>query len=214
MSERRAKRERKEFEASKVVVKKKDHSKVISNLIIVVVIAAVAGLGVFATWDSIVTVFERPSDVVSEQQPARTVAMVAEEKGTTAEELLAKCGLAESGLTAESTEDELYSKFTIESYAKFEDKTVEDLKAENGIEDLANDTLWMDATMKIPMGVVAEQSGATFEEFATQNGLPSEITAETTYEEALSIMQEQMAAQQAQEAPQEPTDDAQAAENE
>ncbi len=193
MSERRAKRERKENEATKVVVKKKDPARIVSNLIIVVVIAAVAGLGIFATWDNIVAVFNT-SDVQTQ-----TIADVAKEEGLTVDELLEKCGMTDLGLTAKSAADDLYAKFTIDSYAKFEDKTAEELKAENGIEDLANDTNWMEASMKIPMGKMAEQSGMTFEDFAKQNSLPEEITADMTYEEAMAVYQEQlMAAQNAE----------------
>lgn len=191
MSEKRAKRERKELEAVKPVVKKSNKGAILSNIVIVVVIAAIAGLGIFATKDKLATVFTT-TDVAQEQQ-VQTVADIAESEGMTAEELLEKCGMTDLGLTAESTADEMYSNFTIDSYAKYEGKTAEELKAENKIEDLPNDTNWIEASMKIPMSVMAEQSGLSFEEFAQQSGLPEGVTADMTYEEAMTIIQAQTA---------------------
>lgn len=196
MSEKHAKRERKDLAATKPVVEKKNTGAMLSNIVVILVVAAVAGLGIFATWDKIVTVFT-PSETQTGQ--VQTIADVAESEGMTAEELLEKCGMTELGLTGESTADELYSSFTIESYAKYEDKTPEELKAENGIEDLPNDTNWVDASMKIPMSVMAEQSGMSFDEFAAQNGLPEEVTADMTYEDAMTVMQEHSAEHEAEE---------------
>ncbi len=195
MSERQAKKNRKELSEIKTEVKQTNPKKVISNIVTAAVIAAVAALGVYATWDKIA-----PSLTASNEQTqveSQTIAEFAESQGTTADELLQKCGMTDLGLTGESDITEMQSKFTIESYAKFLDMTAEELKAENGIEDLANDTNWQEATMKIPMSKVAEQTGVTFEEFAKQNGLPEEITAEMTQEEAMNILQTQMMMEQA-----------------
>ena len=104
MSEKRAKRERKELEAVKPVVKKSNKGAILSNIVIVVVIAAIAGLGIFATKDKLATVFTT-TDVAQEQQ-VQTVADIAESEGMTAEELLEKCGMTDLGLTAESTADD------------------------------------------------------------------------------------------------------------
>ena len=110
------------------------------------------------------------------QPQIETIADYAESVETTAEELLAKCGMEDLGLTAESDINELYEKFTIDSYAKFTDTDAATLKAIYGIEDLADDTLWNEAQMKMPMYKVAEQAGLAFDEFAKQNQLPAEIT--------------------------------------
>lgn len=195
MSERQAKKNRKELSEIKAEVKQTNPKKVISNIVIAAVIAAVAALGAYATWDKIA-----PSLTTSNEQTqaeSQTIAEFAESQGTTVEELLQKCGMTELGLTGESDITEMQSKFTIESYAKFLDMTAEDLKAENGIEDLANNTNWQEAAMKIPMSKVAEQTGMSFEEFAKQNELPAEITAEMTQEEAMNILQTQMMMEQA-----------------
>ncbi len=192
MSEKRAKRERKEFETGAPASKKRNIAGIVSNIVIVILIAAVAGLGIYATWDKIEEVF-----APAETQEIQTVADVAAEEGMTAEELLEKCGMTELGLTGESSADDMYTKFTIESYAKYEDKTPEQLKEENGIQDLPNDMNWAEASMKIPMSAMAEQNGMSFEEFAEQSGLPDAITPDMTYEDAMKVIQEQAAAQQA-----------------
>ena len=190
MSESRAKRERKQQSAETVkTAQKKSPMEIIISVASVLLVVAVAGLGGYAIKDNIKAILpEKP------QPQIETVGDYAESIETTAEELLAKCGMEDSGLTADSDVDEMYEKFTIDSYAKFTDTDAESLKAINGIEDLPNDTLWSDAQNKVPMYKIAEQSGMTFEEFAQQNQLPAEITKDTTYEEALKVMEEQMAA--------------------
>lgn len=194
MSERRAKRNRKEM-ASEIKKTEKNPKKVLSNIVIAVVIAAVAGLGAYASYDKIKSELPTASeDASSNAAETQTIADLAESRGITAEELLANCGMTELGLTAESTADEMYAQFTIDSYAKFEEKTADELKAEYGIEQLANDTNWQEAQMLVPMSKIAEQSGMSFDEFAEQNGLPESITEDMTYEEAIMAIQEQMAA--------------------
>ena len=189
MSEKQAKRERKAQPAVVVAEKKKSPMDVIISVVAVILVVAVAGLGGYAVKDQIVSLLpEKPEPQIE------TVGDYAESVETTVEELLAKCGMEDAGLTADSDMNEMYEKFTIDSYAKFTDTDAETLKAIYGIQDLANDTPWQDAQMKMPMFKVAEQAGLAFDEFATQNQLPAEITKDTTYEEALKIMEAQMAA--------------------
>ena len=186
MSESRAKRERKAQQNEVKVAPKKSPMEIILSVVAVLLVVAVAGLGGYAVKDDIMAWLpEKP------QPQIETIADYAESVETTAEELLAKCGMEDLGLTAESDINELYEKFTIDSYAKFTDTDAATLKAIYGIEDLADDTLWNEAQMKMPMYKVAEQAGLAFDEFAKQNQLPAEITKDTTYEEALKIMEEQ-----------------------
>ena len=189
MSEKQAKRERKAQPAVVAPEKKKSPMDVIVSVVAVILVVAVAGLGGYAVKDQIAAILpEKPEPQIE------TVGDYAESVETTVEELLAKCGMEEAGLTADSDINEMYEKFTIDSYAKFTDTDAETLKALYGIQDLADETPWQDAQMKMPMYKVAEQAGLAFDEFATQNQLPSEITKDTTYEEALKIMEAQMAA--------------------
>ncbi len=189
MSEKQAKRMRREMAENKPEIPAAPR-KIWSKLIAVVVIIAVAGLGVYATYDKIATLLPQ-----AEQPVVETIADVAESEGITVEELLTKCGMTELGFTAETSAEELYNAFTIESYAKFEDKTTEEVKKDFKIEQLADDTLWQEAMMKVPMGIVAEQLGTTFEEYVEMNGFPEEITEDMPYEEALALWQEKLAAE-------------------
>ncbi len=180
MSERQAKLNRKSAPAPEK--QKRDKFGIVTTIAAVVIAIGVAAAGGYAVWDKI----------GPEPPVVTTVADIAAEYGITAEELIQKVGM--EGITPETESSEFNSKLTIDGYAKLEDKTAEQLKAEMGIESLSDDTLWQEASMKVPMGKVAEQSGTTFEEFATQNALPETITAQTTYEDAMKIMQETAAA--------------------
>ena len=181
MSESRAKRERKEQPKQAAVAPKKSKAEIIISIVAVLLVVAVAGLGVYALKDEIKALLPEPQ--------IKTIGDYAESIETTAEELLAKCGMEDLGLTEKSDMDEMYEKFTIDSYAKFTDTDAETLKAVYGIQDLANDTSWQEAQMKMPMFKVAEQAGLSFDDFAAQNQLPAEITKDTTYEDALKIME-------------------------
>ena len=184
MSESKSKKLRQE-QAPQVAPKKKDKSGLIFNIVVTLVIVVVVALGGWACYDTI-----KANMPVVEEEQVMTVAQVAQEEEMSVEDFLAKVGLADSGLTEESTADELLAKMTIENFAKFEDTEVEEFKAMYGIESLANDTPWNDAQMQIPMSKMAEnQYGMSFEEFATQNQLPPEITGDMTQEEAVAIMQ-------------------------
>lgn len=199
MSEKQAKRERKAQPTIEVAEKKKSPMDVIISVVAVILVVAVAGLGAYAVKDQLVALLpEKPEPQIE------TVGDYAESIKTTVEELIAKCGMEDAGLTADSNMNEMYEKFTIDSYAKFTDTDAETLKAVYGIQDLANDTPWQEAQMKMPMFKVAEQAGLAFDEFAAQNQLPAEITKDTTYEEAMKIMEAQAAASA------EATDDAEA----
>lgn len=198
MSESRAKRERKE-NASQVVPVKKNNSDKVINLVLALVIVVVAAIGGYAAYGKIKKERELNAAAQQAMQDAQnqvaTVADIAAEKGITVEELLAKTGLEASGLTAESTETDLFGVMTLEGYAKFMDEDVAELKKKFGIEKLDNGMLWQEAQLQITMAKVAEvEYEISFEEFAMQQGLPAEITGETTFGEALEIMQAQQAA--------------------
>ena len=184
MSESRAKRERKGKEPEVQV--KKNKSNILFNIIVVLVIIAVVGVGGWAVYEKI------KADAPVEQ--TQTIADIAAEEEMPVEELLSKIGLADEGFTGEEPAEDLLSIMTLENFAKFEDKDVEEFKKEYGIENLENDMLWEEAQMNIPMGKIAEmQYGTTFEEFAAQNGFPAEITADMTQGEAVAVMQAQSA---------------------
>ncbi|MBQ7986381.1 MAG: hypothetical protein IJ304_03840, partial [Clostridia bacterium] len=165
MSESKAKKQRKE-QVPQVAPKKKDRSGLIFNIVVILIIAAVAIPGGWAAYEKI-----KANMPVVEEEQVMTVAQVAQEEELSVEEFLAKVGLENSGLSADSTSEELLSTMTIENFAKFEDTEVNEFKTMYGIEHLDNATPWNEAQMEIPMGKMAEnQYEMSFEEFATQNG--------------------------------------------
>lgn len=187
MSESRAKKERK-ASAPDVQPVKKDKANIWFTLITVVVALAIVVAGGFAIYGKIQA--EKPVEEV------QTVADIALEEGLSAEEFLAKIGMDGGDFTGESSADDLLAAMTLENFAKFEDTDVEDFKKKYGIENLENDMLWNEASMNIKMSKIAElQYEMSFEEFAAQNQLPAEITADMTQAEAIGILQAQSNAQ-------------------
>jgi len=167
--------------------------------IIVVVALAIAGLGGYGIYEKVKqnkaeeeAWNQMMQQMQQEQSAPTTVETIAAAEGLSAEEFLKKIGLEDSGLTGQSTEQELQEKVTIENYALLKNMTVEDFKKMFGIEHLDNSMLWTEAQMKVPMGKVAEvEYQIPFDQFALEQGLPEEITAETTFEEAVAIMEAQ-----------------------
>lgn len=201
MSEKQAKLNRRE-KNEKTEKVKKDPKKTIETALCIVLVAAVAGLGAYASWNelkgetsAVQTDATETDTAETDTEQTQTVADIAEAEGQTADEFLQKCGLADSGLTGESEASEFYAKLTISGVAMSEDKTAAELKEEYGISDLSDDTLWQEAQLKVPMGVIAKQNGMEFAEFAETNGFPAEITADTTYEDAIKAIQTQQTAE-------------------
>ena len=201
MGERNAKKNKKENQAPVMAPKKSTGEKVFI-IVIVVIGLVIAGLGGYAIFEKIKKdkadqqAFEQLQQQLQQQaEQQETVETIASGEGLSVEEYLKKIGLEDSGLTGKSTAQELWSKLTIENYALMKDLDVNEFKAMYGIEKLENTMLWSEAELKVPMGKVAEvEYGITFEQFATENSLPEAITAETTFEEALAIMEAQAAA--------------------
>lgn len=187
MSEKQAKRERKAQADVPAPAKKKNVKAVVINIVVVLVVAAVAAIGVWAAYGKIKADAPQQEE---QAQTSQTVADLATNKGVTVQELLDKCGITDPSITGESSQEEFFAILTVENYAKYEGKTVEELKAEYGIESVENDTLWQDAQMQMPMSKVAElQYGMTFEDFKAQTGLAEEITGDMTQAQALEVLQ-------------------------
>ena len=117
MSESKAKKQRKEQVPQ--AAPKKDRSGLIFNIVVILVVAAVAIPGGWAAYEKI-----KAHMPVEEEPQVQTVAQVAQEEELSVEDFLAKVDLADAGLTAESTAEELMAKMTIENFAKFEDTEV------------------------------------------------------------------------------------------
>ena len=190
MSERNAKIKKKQNKENIQEPKKSTGEKVFIA-VVVVVLLAVIGLGGYAIYNKIQQEKALETPVTeTEDSNVITVGQIALEEGLSVEELLKKVGLEESGLTEESTSDELFEVMTVTGFAAFEDMEVGEFKKKYKIENVSDDTPWVKARGGITMGTLAEIEGISFEEFAQGMGFPPEVTAETTQDEFEKIIEE------------------------
>ncbi|MBQ7793276.1 MAG: hypothetical protein IJ366_02030, partial [Clostridia bacterium] len=150
MSERQAKKLRKEQpEVKKAAVKK---SSAGANAIFAVIIVAFLAVGGYA----VVNHYQ----VNNPKQPS-TVEDFAEEAGITTEEFLAKYGLdANEEINGDTDIYTAMNAMTVAKYAEYNGTTVEALAEEYAFSsDVTADTLWSDAQMYVPMSKVLEMSG-------------------------------------------------------
>jgi len=192
MSERSAKKNKKEM-VSPVFKPRKSTAEKVMIAVFVVIFLAVIGLGGWAVADKIIKEKAAETPVTEEQQTV-TVGQIALEEGLSVEEFLKKVGLESSGLTEESTSEELFEVMTVTGFAAFENMEVGEFKKKYKIEDVSDDTPWTTARGKVTMGTLAEIEGISFEEFAQGMGFPPEVTAETTQDEFQKIIEELYAA--------------------
>ncbi len=177
MSEKQAKKVRKDTPKAAPVKKQSIFTPL--NIIIAVAVIAVLALGVWATAGKVIESMPQP----------QTVATIAESEGLTVEEFLAKCGLSDKGFTGDTLTEEFFGVYTVANQASYEGLSLEELNEKYGFTDMSEDTLWQEATNKITVGAMAKMDGYEFEEYKTTMGLPEEVTADMTYEEAIEIVQ-------------------------
>ncbi len=198
MSERKAKRERKEQVAPE---KKKQKSNVLFNVVITVVVLAVVALGVWAVYPTI----NNNSQVIEDSMQTTTLGDVVAELGTTVEEFLATYQIDEAnGFTAESDIIEVTSQMTVENYAKFEGVTLDEIKAQfRYTDDVTPDMKMIEAQDYMPVDNIVMGTGTDYATFLSAYGLTVEdLPADTLYKDALPILQaaqEKLMEQQVQE---------------
>ncbi len=196
MGERQAKKNRKNVEKVEGVKKTVDKSTVIMNIILTAVIIAVLALGAYTLAPKFFNT--NLGEKAQVEQP--TVADFIEEKGITLDEFKAEYGLGErEDITEESFIDELSYEFSLDNYAKYQEKTVEELKEEYGLSaDVDNSTKWSDAIGMMTTKIVAEKFfGSDFESFRTQMGLPEDVKGDMLWSETEAIAEKMYAEQQA-----------------
>lgn len=167
------------------------------TLLIVVVIIAVLGLGVYATYGKVAKNIH--DNKIANGEMAETVEYAAEEAGMTVEDYLAQYGLENSSeVNGETPVDDLYGYMTFENYMTMANEgSGEELDLDAVMEDwgltdkVTKDTQWKDVEPLIPVGsYLGEEMLAQYKE---AYGLGDEVTAETTYGEFQTIVEEKIA---------------------
>lgn len=198
MSERQSKKQR---QTESVHVHKSHSGGGFSgiNVVIAIVIAAFLGLGIYAVASKYAS--KRAAQQDNGQQTSQTVSQYAEEQNMSTEEFLAQYGLdGDESITGDSTVSEACAKMSVEKFAEFSQKSVDELKSENGLgDDVTADMSWGDARNYIPVGKMCEQSGIKYSDFLNNYGLTEEeLPQDTKWSDAMPVLQEAIAKQQAE----------------
>ena len=199
MSEKQAKKQRKtQPEGGRKHTKGNSSAGI--NAVLILIVVAVLALGGYALGRSY---FEKKANQPSDDSAntVQTIAQYAEANGTTAEEFLAAYGLEDNEeITADTDINTAMGAMTVEKFAEFSEKSVDELKEEYGLgEAVTNDMTWNDAQGYVPVSKFAEMQGADYNTFLTNFGLTEEeLPADTIWNDALPILQEAAAAMQAE----------------
>ena len=173
-----------------------------ANVIIGVIIAAVLGLGIYATAPQIAENIANRQAEEEAQQP-QTVQTMADARGLSVEEFVLEYGLPE-GTTGETAMSDLYPNMTVRYYAKLNDQTPEELLAEMGIAETGNADMTMnDATNMMP-AVNYFGGEEALNQMKEMYGIGDEVQPDTPMSEANPIFEaayERMMAESATEAP-------------
>jgi len=184
MSERKAKKGRKEQVAANTPKKK---SNVLFNVIVTLVILAVVALGVWAVYPTL----NFGGEVIEDSLETQTLGAVAKERGTTAEEIIETYQLGEYDFNEDSDIISVTSKMTVENYAKFEGVTVDELKAQfKYTDDVTSDMTMEQAQDYMPVENIVMGTNTDYATFISAYGLTVEdLPADTLYKDALPILQ-------------------------
>lgn len=190
MSEKQAKRKKRESAENSAAVSK-DKSSILANIITVFIILAVLCLGVYAVGSKYMN--NSSSETADNTHESDTVADYIAENGMTFDEFKAEYGLEDnSGITEDTAVESAASSMTLDNYAKYTDTTLEELKSQYGLgDDVPDTTLWQDAMEYMTTGTVAHNIvGVDFDTLKSQMGLPDSVTEDTLWSETRSIMSE------------------------
>lgn len=166
MSERQAKKLRKEQPGQKTTAVKKTGSWF--NAVLVLIVAAVLVLGGYMVYNQYKV--KHPST-----EP-ETVADRAKTEGITADEFLAKYGIdTVEGVDKDTALTTATGYMTVEKYAEFEGTTVDELKANYGFDAaVTNDMVMNDAQEYISIGKASEMMGMDYASMLQMYGLTEE----------------------------------------
>lgn len=186
MSERQARKLRKK--TAEEPAKKNGKGSAGGNAVIALVVAAFIGLGAYAVASNYKA--KNPTD--DSVQQSQTVAQYAEEKGITTEEFIAQYGLEDSDVNADTDINTAVSEMTVEGFAEFSEKSVDEIKEEYSLGDeVTADMNWTDAQGYIPIGVMVQNMGMEYSDFLSNYSLTEEeLPEDTIWNDAMSVLQE------------------------
>ncbi len=182
MSEKRAKKLRKEQPQETARAMKKSGAGF--NVILALIIVAAIALGGYVIYNQY--------KINNPSTDPETVADRAKTEEITVEEFLAKYGLEANEEVKADTELAVASGYmTVEKYAELEGMTVDELRAEFGIVDEAgNDMTMNEAQSYVPISKVLEMAGMDYESFLQMYGLTAEqVPQDMLYKDAEPIIQ-------------------------
>lgn len=188
MSERQAKRNRKEKPAGVVVKKKPDY---LMNGILALVIIGVASLGTVAVVNEY-----RANDGVT------TVKEYAKENELTVDEFMSKYGLEGKDIKPGTEINEASASMPLDKYAEYSGTTVEELKAQSGWGDeVTNEMTITEAQDYTKIGNMIAGMGMDYAEYLAMFGLTEEeLPADTTMKDAQPILDAAQAKMQEEQA--------------
>lgn len=185
MSERQAKKIRKQGVAEPQK-KKADKSKVIFNIIAVVLILAVAALAAYAISKEIKP--QQETNVTQTNIDTSTLAGYAESMGMTFEEMVTNYGLNTEIFTADMSSEEASKLFTLENIAAMSEKDIETFKTELGLPADVDTTV---ANSELSTEVMMKVNGYPYTvEDLREYGLSTDITGETRWADAMDAVNE------------------------
>ncbi|MEE0944404.1 MAG: hypothetical protein UIM24_03010 [Clostridia bacterium] len=182
MSEKRAKKLRKEQPQEAVRVAKKSGSGF--NAILALIIVAAIALGGY--------VIHNQYKVNHPSTDPETVSDRAEAEGISIDEFLAKYGIdAVEDVDANTEMAAAAGYMTVEKYAEFEGITVDELKANYGFSaDVTNDMVMNDAQGYIPISKAAESMGIEYAQLLQMYGLTeAELPQDMLFKDAKPILE-------------------------
>lgn len=185
MSERQAKKIRKQGVAEPQK-KKADKSKVIFNIIAVVLILAVAALAAYAISKEIKP--QQETNVTETNIDTSTLAGYAESMGMTFEEMVTNYGLNTEIFTDDMSSEEASKLFTLENIAAMSEKDIETFKTELGLPADVDTTV---ANSELSAEVMMKVNGYPYTvEDLREYGLSADITGETRWADAMDAVNE------------------------
>lgn len=160
---------------------------VTTNLIIAVIIAAVLALAVFAVYGELSDKFL--SKAIESGEKEATVGYLAEQAGLTIDEYLEQYGL--SGLSKNTTEQEMLKQMTMENYASYAGTTLEEIKTNYVLDaDVDASMTYGDFEKTLKVKNIFGGSEETFNQMKEVYGLDDSITMDSEWTEVEPILEQ------------------------